>query len=245
MDFAARSGLDFGSKPGGGSAASGALLAGLDDEGGRDRGGVVDAELVEGLDAEVGPVERGEQLADRAVVVAVAPRRTSAAEPTAANGWSIASTNGAPGLSTRCTWRSVRPRSSSSSRLWLASTRSIVPLGANPRSASSPWWHSTDTPADAAAARRSAMRSGSGSRAMALAPRSPGPPSCRRCRARPRAARRVTSPSTCSSSSPATPSPYVTRWLTPRPVRSHSPRQCGASRPPAGGSTNERAGAAG
>ena len=90
--------------------------------------------------------------------------------PTAANGWAIASTNGAPGLSTRCTWRSVRPRSSSSSRLWLASTTSIVPLGANPRSASSPWWHSTDTPADAAAARRSAMRSGSGSRAIALAP---------------------------------------------------------------------------
>ena len=34
----------------------------------------------------------------------------------------------------------------------MATTTSIVPLGAKPRSASSPWWHSTETPAEAAAA---------------------------------------------------------------------------------------------
>ena len=53
---------------------SGALLAGLDDEGRRHRVAVVDAELVERLDAEVRPGERGQQLADGAVAVAVRRR---------------------------------------------------------------------------------------------------------------------------------------------------------------------------
>ena len=97
--------------------ASGALLAGLDDERRRDRRRVVDAELVERLDAEVRP--------GRARSAGRRPcggRRRSGRSappspmPTAANGWAIASTNGAPGLSTRWTWRSVRPRSWSSSR---------------------------------------------------------------------------------------------------------------------------------
>ena len=49
-----------------------ALLAGLHHERRRHRRRVVDAELVERLDAEVGAVERGQQVTDRAMVVAVA-----------------------------------------------------------------------------------------------------------------------------------------------------------------------------
>ena len=56
------------------------LLARLDDERRRHRRVVVDAELVERLDAEVGPGERGEQVADRAVALAVAGRTPSRAD---------------------------------------------------------------------------------------------------------------------------------------------------------------------
>ena len=116
----------------------GALLADLDGQGGRDRRLPTDAELVEALDAEVGAVEGGEQFADGAPILAVAADLALGSRADGREGVVEHEDEGAPGLRTRCTWRRILPRSSTSSSVCTASTTSIVPLGAKPRSPRSP-----------------------------------------------------------------------------------------------------------
>ena len=122
-------------------------------------------EFLQLVDTEVRPVERGEPVADRAGAGAV---RCSA--EMSANGCGIDITNGIDGLRMRCTCRSSRPRSSTSSIVCAATTTSHVAEAMSPRSARSVSRHCTVTSASSARRRVSAMRSASVSTAIDLAP---------------------------------------------------------------------------
>ena len=96
------------------------------------------------VEVEVGALERHVQVAERDALRRRRPAGRWGRWPSniAATGWRMAITNGAPGRSTRCTWRSRRGRSSTLPSECAAITRSIDALVAKPRSASSPLWHS-------------------------------------------------------------------------------------------------------